>query len=72
MPRSTGESAIQITVRVAPEWLPRADRIAEEMRQPGFQMTRTTIFRIALAAGLDWLEREAGIEADERKPESIP
>jgi hypothetical protein len=45
--------AIQIAIRVPADWLKKADQVAAEISQPGFQASRTDGFRAALARGFD-------------------
>ncbi|WP_394821395.1 hypothetical protein [Pendulispora albinea] len=72
MPRARSENAIQITLRVEPEWLPRADAVARELGRPGFFVTRTSVIRMAMVQGLEQLERTAGVTDEEPAPEILP
>jgi len=58
MPRPPSQNAVQISIRVPPEWLQRADAIAAKMARPGLEMTRADVLRMALVQGLDSVERE--------------
>ncbi|WP_394841310.1 hypothetical protein LZC95_30095 [Pendulispora brunnea] len=58
MPRPPSPNAIQISIRVPPEWLERADVVATKMSRPGLEMTRADVLRMALVQGLDLVERE--------------
>ncbi|HEY5377887.1 MAG TPA: hypothetical protein VIK01_29600 [Polyangiaceae bacterium] len=58
--------AIQIAIRVPADWLKKADQVAAEISQPGFQASRTDGFRAALARGFDAFLGEA--PADGKKP----
>ncbi|WP_394829077.1 hypothetical protein [Pendulispora albinea] len=71
MPRPGREESIQIALRVAPEWLLRADAVARRMERPGLFVTRTSVSRMAMAQGLDLLERAAGMEDEESEPEPV-
>lgn len=57
MPRPPSDTT-QVTVRVANDWIARADRLAEQLARPGLPVTRTDAFRAAIAYGLDALEAE--------------
>lgn len=44
---------IQISIRVPPEWLETAEKLAVELSRPGLEVSRTEAFRAALAFGLE-------------------
>ena len=44
---------IQISIRVPPEWLETAEKLAAELSRPGLEVSRTEAFRAALAFGLE-------------------
>lgn len=44
---------IQISIRVPPEWLETAERLAADLSRPGLEVSRTEAFRAALAFGLE-------------------
>ena len=46
------------TLRIDAEWLNRIDALIEQMTRPGYIPTQTAIMRMAIAQGLDSLERE--------------
>jgi len=58
MPRPPSPNAVQISIRVPPEWLERADAVAEKMGRPGLEMTRADVLRMALVQGLEFVEQE--------------
>ena len=58
MPRPPSPNATQISIRVPPAWLERADTVGAKMLRPGLAMTRADIMRMALAEGLDLIDRE--------------
>lgn len=49
---------VQIGIRVPPEWLEDAERLAAALSRPGLEVTRTEAFRAALARGLESLLAE--------------
>lgn len=49
---------VQIGIRVPPEWLDDAERLAAALSRPGLEVTRTEAFRAALARGLESLLAE--------------
>lgn len=49
---------VQIGIRVPPEWLDDAERLAAALSRPGLDVTRTEAFRAALARGLESLLAE--------------
>mgnify|MGYP002652584757 CR=1 FL=1 len=51
--RAERAEPIQITMRVPPEWLETAEKLAAELSRPGLEVTRTEAFRAALAFGLE-------------------
>jgi len=60
--------AIQIAIRVPADWLKKADLVAAQISQPGFQASRTDGFRAALARGFEVFLGEA--PHDGKKPAS--
>ena len=44
---------VQIGIRVPPEWIDDAERLAAALSRPGLGVTRTEAFRAALARGLE-------------------
>ncbi len=58
MRRLRSPNAVTISIHVPPEWCERADATAVEMSRPGLEMTRADILRVALAHGLELMERE--------------
>lgn len=65
MPRPPSDS-VQITVRVPPSWLAKADEVAAGMSSPGLTVTRTDAFRAAIARGLDALTARAATTTRKR------
>jgi hypothetical protein len=61
MPRQRSPSAVTISLHVPPEWCRRADPVATKMSRPGLEMRRADVLRMALAHGLELMEREVGI-----------
>lgn len=49
---------VQIAIRVPPEWLEDAARLANQLSRPGLEVTRTEAFRAAMARGLESLLAE--------------
>jgi hypothetical protein len=49
---------VQIGIRIPPEWLDDAERLAAALSRPGLDVTRTEAFRAALARGLESLLAE--------------
>ncbi|WP_394824885.1 hypothetical protein [Pendulispora albinea] len=62
MGRPSSPNAVQVSIRVPPEWLDRADVVAEQMSAPGQKMTRVDVIRRAFEQGLARLEREVESE----------
>ena len=58
--------AVQIAIRVPADWLKKADLVAAEISQPGFQASRTDGFRAALARGFEAFLGDSS--ADGKKP----
>ncbi len=58
---------IQIGIRVPPEWLEDAERLALALSRPGLEVTRTEAFRAALARGLEAMLAEAAAEKPKKK-----
>jgi len=58
MPKDPSDRTEQVTFKVIPEWVERAERIARALSQPPAltTITRTEILRAALGKGLDVLE----------------
>ncbi|WP_394825979.1 hypothetical protein [Pendulispora albinea] len=67
MPRRASQKAVQISMWMPLAYLERADVTATRLSRPGFVVTRTDIFRMALARGLDAAEAESdgGRDGDE-------
>ena len=53
---------VQIAIRVPPEWLEDAERLAAMLSRPGLAVTRTEAFRAAMARGLESLLTEVATE----------
>ena len=49
---------VQVAIRLSSAWLERLDKLAERMSQPGIQLTRTDLHRVALHRGIELLESE--------------
>ncbi len=49
---------VQTAVKLRQSSLDRADKLAERMTQPGLDLTRTDLIRMALHRGFDVLEAE--------------
>lgn len=58
---------VQIAIRVPPEWLEDAERLASLLSRPGLEVTRTEAFRAAMARGLESLLTEATAEKPRKK-----
>jgi hypothetical protein len=58
MPRKPGENTTQVAIRVPDSWLERCEALLPLISQLGMSTTRTDILRIALARGIDSLEKE--------------
>jgi predicted DNA-binding protein len=50
--------AVQTAVRLDPELLVRLDAVATKLSRPGLEVTRADAIRIALATGLQAIEKE--------------
>ena len=60
MPKKTKDTlATQVGVRLDAKTLERVDAVAARHSLPGLDLTRAAAIRIALAAGLDALEKQA-------------
>ncbi|MFI5299165.1 MAG: hypothetical protein ACHREM_13800 [Polyangiales bacterium] len=68
MPR--GAPTIQVAIRVSPEWVEIADRLAIELSQPGLPVSRADAVRVLLAKGIEVHLRGARV-ADAR-PTRLP
>ena len=62
MPRPPS-NAVQIALRIQPEWMQEADEIAQLISRPGFPATRTDAFRAAIARGFEALRADAAEQA---------
>jgi hypothetical protein len=51
---------VQVTVRVPTVWTKDADAIAKSLSVPGHDLSRTDVFRMAIAAGLAKLRLDIG------------
>ena len=49
---------VQTAVRLDPEMLARLDAVAAKLSRPGLEVTRADAIRIALATGLQAIEKE--------------
>ena len=58
---------VQIAIRVPPEWLEDAARLANQLSRPGLEITRTEAFRAAMARGLESLLAETSAEKPRKK-----
>ena len=58
---------VQIALRVPPEWLEEAERLALALSRPGLEVTRTEAFRAAIARGLESLTAETAAEKSKKK-----
>jgi hypothetical protein len=58
---------VMLAIRVPAEWLVEADSLASELSTPGLQLTRTDIFRQAIASGLEALRGRVRKPAKPRK-----
>ena len=62
MPKNTPAKekgpAVQTAVRLDPELLARLDAAAAKLSRPGLVLTRADAIRIALATGIEAIERE--------------
>ena len=58
---------VQIAIRVPPEWLDDAERLAMALSRPGLEVTRTEAFRAAMARGLETMLAEAAAEKPKKK-----
>lgn len=66
MPKES-DRQVQVAVRFPSEWLDRLDKLAQTFSHPGLALTRTDAIRMALARGLDEMERDAGLRARPRR-----
>jgi predicted DNA-binding protein len=51
-------AAVQTAVRLDPELIARLDAVATKLSRPGLEVTRADAIRIALATGLQVIEKE--------------
>jgi predicted DNA-binding protein len=52
------DSLTQTAIKLAGSVLERADRLAEKMKQPGMQYTRSDVLRMSIHRGLAEMEAE--------------
>jgi len=50
--------ATQVTVRIDNDWLERLDALSTALSRPGLELTRVDAIRMAIARGLQEMERE--------------
>lgn len=72
MPRPPSDT-IQITARVPSAWPAEFDELAAALSRsrPGLTITRTDAYRIALARGLQELQRELGLDGPKSHAEAV-
>lgn len=58
VPRATSPNEQQIAIRVPNAWVKRASALVSQVAQPGMNVTRTDVFRVAIARGLEAMEAE--------------
>ena len=54
------KDTVQVTFRVPSEWIKDADAIAKAFSVPGFDMSRTDVFRMAIVNGFAKLRLDIG------------
>jgi len=54
------KDTVQITFRVPSEWIKDADVLAKAFSTPGFDASRTDVFRMAIANGFAKLRLDIG------------
>ncbi len=69
--KTTKASTQQITVRVDSDWLPRFDRLAAALSEPGLELTRVDAIRMAIARGMVDLESKARARAAASAPDVV-
>lgn len=65
MPR--GAPTIQVGIRISPEWVEIADKLAAELSQPGLPVSRADAVRVLLAKGIEAHLRGASPAAEPPK-----
>ncbi len=65
MPRPKTDT-VQITVRVPTAWIRDADALSKGLCLPGMNISRTDVFRMAIAQGLIALRLELGKKAGKK------
>lgn len=63
MPRPTSDNTVPINMKVSPEWIALADRIASSEKEKGLvRPTRTAVMRAALEYGLEMIAEKRGLK----------
>lgn len=65
MARPTADT-VQLTLRIPSKWFEDADGIAAQISEPGRIATRTDVFRLAIARGLQDIGRERAKDKGKR------
>ena len=55
MPRAKSENTVAVNLKIPPEWIEMADKLASASEPPH---TRTAILRVALGQGLEAMMRQ--------------
>jgi hypothetical protein len=58
VPRPKGPNDTPLSVNIPGGWSEEVDRLMETMSQPGMEITRSDVIRMALRRGLDALKAE--------------
>jgi hypothetical protein len=69
MPRPPSNS-VQVALRIPEEWIKLADALVPRLSRPGVNMSRTDVFRAAMARGFQELEQEAVAQEDVQRRRS--
>lgn len=60
-------SAVQIAIRIPPEWIVEAEALSKLMSQPGVTVTRSDALRVAISKGLRVLRAELEMDRQGRQ-----
>lgn len=68
MPRPKSDKDSQVTINLPGAWLDEAQAIAEARSEPGLEVTRADVLRMALRRGLDALAARRAPEDEPKAP----
>lgn len=72
MPKEVTGGTTQLTVRLNNDWLPRLDVAAAQLSRPGLELTRADVIRVAVARGLEAIERDLSGQEATMQPTTTP